>query len=372
MANYVIGKIGKSFKFDKSKFRAADGDIDGLNMVLILARHNPDDTFYIIGQNQWDSSEIENKPKNVISVFKRGIDKLEGIEEDFYLKRMEGIDVKGGIFIDGISGVQYAQEKYSRCKRMNFTIRYIAPMIRYINDSGIKWTYIQTDPRQKMLTFMRDLFNMPSKVITQTSIKQKTQKIDRNGNPIEINLDIPYLGAERISAYNFNVNKGYKFGLDEFIIILNEGEPSLKRYELIEPYLTEDAIVYGKWKDEIYEKDKRFKGPIHPSDIQSIMSHVKYTFIVSIRQKWVTFKYLEMIGHGVIPFFHKNYDSLHLLNVPDFLRVNNKEELNERIEILENDAELYNKMIRELQEQFFTKEVLDGSLMNNEMIGYLK
>jgi hypothetical protein len=372
MANYVIGKIGKSFKFDKSKFKAADGDIDGLNMVLILARHNPDDTFYIIGQNQWDALEIENKPKNVISVFKRDVDKLDKIEEDFYLKRMEGIDVKGGIFIDGISGIRYAQEKYSPHKRMNFAIRYIAPMIRYINDSGIKWTYVQTDPRQKMLTFMRDLFNMPSKVITQTVIKEKTQKIDRNGNPIEIDLDIPYLGAERISAYNFNVNKSFKFGQDELVIILNEGEPCLKRYELIKPYLTDDAIVYGKWKDEIYEKDKRFKGPIHPSELSNILSQVKYTFIVSIRQKWVTFKYLEMIGYGVIPFFHKNYDSLHLLNVPDFLRINDPKELKERIEILENDAELYNKMLRELQEQFFTKEVLDGSLMNEEMIGYLK
>ena len=242
MANYVIGKIGKSFKFDKSKFKAPDGDIDGLNMVLILARHNPDDTFYIVGQNQWDALEIENKPKNVISVFKRDVDKLNKIEEDFYLKRMEGIDVKGGIFIDGISGIRYAQEKYSPHKRMNFAIRYVAPMIRYINDSGIKWTYVQTDPRQKMLTVMHDLFNMPSKVITQTVIKEKTQKIDRNGNHIEIDLDIPYLGAERISAYNFNVNKSFKFGQDELVIILNEGEPCLKRYELIKPYLTDDAI----------------------------------------------------------------------------------------------------------------------------------
>lgn len=174
-----------------------------------------------------------------------------------------------------------------------------------------------------------------------------------------------------ISAYNFNVNKSYKFGQNEFVVILNEGEPKLKRYELIEPYLTENAIVYGKWKDEIYEKDKRFKGPIHPSELSNILSQVKYTFIVSIREEWVTFKYIEMIGYGVIPFFHKNYDSLRLLNVPDLLRVNNPEELKERIEILENDAELYNKMIRELQEQFFTKDVLDGSLMNKKMIGYL-
>lgn len=177
MANYVVGKIGKSFKFDKSKFNAIDGEIDGLNMVLILARHNPDDTFYIIGQNNWDISEIENKPKNVISVFKRGIDKLDDIEEDFYLKRMEGIDVKGGIFIDGISSTKYVLEKYSPSKRLNITIKYIAPIIRYINDSGIKWTYIHTDPRQKLLTNMRDILNMPSKVITQTNINETVEKL---------------------------------------------------------------------------------------------------------------------------------------------------------------------------------------------------
>lgn len=189
---------------------------------------------------------------------------------------------------------------------------------------------------------------------------------------IKIDLEIPYGGTERISAYNFNLNKNYKFGQNEFVVILNEGEPKLKRYDLIEPYLTEDAIVYGKWKDEIYEKDKRFKGPIHPSDISDVLSQVKYTFIVSIREGWVTFKYLEMIGYGVIPFFHKNYDSLRLLDIPDFLRVNNKEELKERIEILENDPKLYDKMIKQLQDKFFTKEVLDGSLMNKEMIGYLQ
>ena len=37
-------------------------------MVLILARHNPDDTFYIVGQNQWDALEIENKIREKLFV----------------------------------------------------------------------------------------------------------------------------------------------------------------------------------------------------------------------------------------------------------------------------------------------------------------
>ena len=42
---YVFGKLGKSIKFDSSKWGAIGGDQDAPELILKLAEQNPNDTF---------------------------------------------------------------------------------------------------------------------------------------------------------------------------------------------------------------------------------------------------------------------------------------------------------------------------------------
>jgi hypothetical protein len=71
--------------------------------------------------------------------------------------------------------------------------------------------------------------------------------------------------------------------------------------------------------------------------------------MISIRDGWVTMKVWELISNGIIPFLHPNYDDQHHIAVPEFLRLSKPEELHERIEQLENDPVLYNKILQECQ-----------------------
>ena len=60
---YVIGKIGKSIKFNPSTWGAIGGDNEAPTLYLKLAELNPDDTFIMIGKS--DLYKMRGLPTNL-------------------------------------------------------------------------------------------------------------------------------------------------------------------------------------------------------------------------------------------------------------------------------------------------------------------
>lgn len=89
------------------------------------------------------------------------------------------------------------------------------------------------------------------------------------------------------------------------------------------------------------------------AEMQDELWNARYAFVCqnSNIKRFVTGKFWDMIYYGIIPFFDKNtYDTQNLLNAPEICRVDNPQELYERVQMLDNDEELYRKTLNELYE----------------------
>jgi hypothetical protein len=137
----------------------------------------------------------------------------------------------------------------------------------------------------------------------------------------------------------------------KFMVVLNEGNNGVtSRYAELKKYVLDyidDVEIYGKWDEETVKDDSRFKGSVKFNELQEMLPAVKYSFMISIKDGWVTMKIWELIAHGIIPFMHPNYDTQKHCKVPDFIRISSPSELHEKIEQLEADPELYKKILDE-------------------------
>lgn len=383
MANFIIGRLGKTFNFDINKSDSVSGDIDAINCTLILARYNPDDTFYIIGPNNWDKTVMMDKPKNVKSVIPANAIKGKILENPLcFVEMLKDIKIDGAILFQSISSnTRYMlpeNEQYNTSTSMlNFVRTYQRPIFCYVEKLKIPYVMFYTDPRQWPISGPYDLRDLPKKILSQTADTRIIKKSLDLSNPAELSdvtLNIDYTGAEKIAAYNINVVKDFSEKRHGKLTILANDDRRNKRIKMLVPYMEydPDLIVYGKWDEKYTNKWQNMKGPIPPTRIRDLYKKEKYTLIIPIEDGWVTFKYLEMIAYGVIPFFHPLYDSQRFLDVPEFIRTKTPEELYQKIEQLEKNPDLYISIITELQDKFLTKDVLDGTFMNNEIMGALK
>lgn len=381
MANFIVGRLGKSFNFDLNKSDSISGDIDAINCVLLLAKHNPNDTFYIIGANNWDKTVMMDKPENVKSIIPANAIKGPILSNPLcFVEMLKDIKIDGGILFQSISSnVKYMMpenEQYNTSQSwLNFVKSYQRPIFCYLEKTKIPYVMFYTDPRQWPLAGPIDLRNLPKKILTQTTdnLKPIKKSFDET-KPLETteySISVEYNGAEKIAAYNINVVKDFSEKRHEKLTLLANDDKRNKRIKQLAPYMQYDPelIVYGKWDEKCTNKWPNLKGPIPPTRIHDLYKKEKYTLIIPIDDGWVTFKYLEMIAYGVIPFFHPTYDSKRFLDVPEYIRIKTPEELYQKIEQLENDPELYLSIITELQEKFLTQDVLDGSFMNNQIMG---
>jgi hypothetical protein len=155
----------------------------------------------------------------------------------------------------------------------------------------------------------------------------------------------------------------------DFMVVLNEGKPS--RYDLLKEWVLDhfnDVEVYGKWEHEAAKEDSRFRGSKHIEEIQSMMSNVKFTFIIPIAKGWTTSKYIEMIHAGVIPFLHPSYDEQRHLPIPEFFRPSTPEEFRKSMNTLLADPTAYEKALNGLRKIVLKPEYYDGTFINDKIM----
>lgn len=397
MKYFAFAKIGKSLKF-ASAYSPTGGDIDAPNGLIALANNNPDKTFYVISRS--DMRRLSDDQYATIFPYANVIDvwadpqfkTFSGDGKDYndpfyhhignYFKHND-INIDACIMFVGQVGTVTIPGKIEQVKDrslfasvIDMTKNYTTPIAIWLNDYKVPYIEIVNDPRYVM-NQSRDIFHLPFRSLGQFDWRYPVSPIksyeDQDRIEPPIMKESTYDGMETLFLINREFPKtDYSNKTDLFNIILNEGAPS--RYNMLNEWVLknfEDVAIYGKWEHEYaqHEMDTRFKGSVQLEETQKIMSRTKYTFIIPIKDGWVTSKYIEMIQAGVIPFLHPSYDGQGHLDIPKLLRPKNSKAMLDTISKLESDPKYYKALIELLQQTFLKPEYYDGSFFSTKVMG---
>lgn len=385
--NIVIGKIGKSTLFDFNKHGSIGGDNDAPNIYLNLAKYNPDINFYMIGKS--DLSRYKGYiPKNIIDVwknFKQQLNEDGSINDDFttewvsnYFKK-NNIKIDTGIMVSGPTGSFSMKNKIKSiryypefAKPIEMLVNYVSPILHFFNESQIPWISILHDPRYYRLG--RDCFNRPKILLSQYNceFKEKHIKNYEEQHPDSFMVDnMKCIYAEQEKT--FLINKSKKTFNDKnikLLIVMNSGKNGgMDRYKELKKYILDDersncCEIYGDWEEEILKSNSQFKGPLKFNLLQDKLKNTKYTFIVPIKEGWTTAKIWEMIQYNIIPFLHPTYDTQNNIQLDEWFRVKDVNDLYNKIDILENNEEKYKKVLHYIQ-SLVKDEDYSGLNLNN-------
>lgn len=399
--NIAFAKLGKSIKF-KGSHTAHGGDGESLGILSALANNNPNDTFYIAGKSDWGKLDLYSQMMmfpygNVINVYDEIPVKtmqtrkcyedpyIQSLNNYFSDKHIDAIVLMvgqvGGVSVPGKTWQIRDTSLIASC--IDMTANYTSPLTVWLNENrlsnrkNIPIIEIINDPRYT-LAQPRDIIFTPEVSLSQYNysyINKTIKNYEEQLPTIPNTVNVTYNGMEKA----FLVGRKFPDNLHNerehrFTIVLNEGKPSryneLKKW-VLDNNVLDDTFVYGKWDEKYTENDLRFKGSLKLEDVQSVMSNTKYTFIIPIKEGWVTSKYIEMIYAGVIPFFHPDYDTQKHINLGIFdnlLRPKTPENLLENINELENTPGLRKMVISELQRMLITDKDLTGENISHEIM----
>jgi len=358
---YLCGKIGKSVKFNIDTWGHGGGDCESPELLRKMAELNPNDTFIIISRNDVDRNRDSlNLPKNLVDVY-NGATQDEKKDYNYITKRLKDVKIDGCFLMSGPTAncnipekswkrteLKHGHKEYA--KSLMVFANYVAPIYNFLNESNIPWVMIANDPRYTRQG--NDLANQPKMILSQYDETIQMQTFDNweDQNYIKNPIKSIYAGMEKMFLIDKQINTKFN-KTKKFMVVLNEGNNgAISRYAELKKYVLDyidDVEIYGKWDEDIIKSDARFKGSVKFAELQSMLPCVKYSFMISIADGWVTMKVWELLSHGIIPFMHPNYDTQKHCNLPDFIRINNPNELHEKIEYLENNPLEYERILNE-------------------------
>lgn len=380
MANVGIGKLGKSMLFASKKWSAIGGDNEASLVYLDLAKKNPQNTYYIIGQSDWRRMPPEFKAQypNVVDIWEH-YDKQKWPREPSdsklnpvccfvyeYLQEAK-INLDYALIMSGpLSGANTSGQMKHWDDGLFYTPlqifqNYAGPIIYYLNKTSLPWLCISCDIRYFPLK-ARDLFNRPKTNISQynkseerwhiKSYEEVLEKVTETEHAEYTGLEtLCLIGKKRFDVEEVLKEKSVKMALlsnGSYASEKNSREDIIKRF-ILDEFPEEDIPIYGDWPEEWTKKYSKFKGKLSYHDIESTFRKVKYTFISPGMAHWVTPKFWEMLNCGCIPFLSPVYDDQHSLPCPEFLRVNTPKELRERIDYLERHPDVYTKLLEKMR-----------------------
>lgn len=382
MLKIGFGKIGKSILFDNKKWGMIGGDAAPSVLLLALAELNPDITFYLIGKSDYSKLSKEDivelvPNNNIVNVWQNS--KAVNKEPDTYVLdyfNKNNIKLDYCVFLSGPSG-QCTLENFMKTIKGGTTAiplysfkNYVGYYTRFLNETKTPYITIAEDPRYTPIK-ARDLIERERLILGQFNETKKIKHLralDDHTN-IHSDIQIKYSGVERITMLGatkpsfdiFTKPRSIKFQI-YMNGVTDTGAEDRKKImdEYVHKYF-KDTKVYGEWDaslyGDIYKKVKM-------TDCVDELYDTKYTLIVPVQKGWVTSKFWKMIQYGIVPFFHKYYDSQKHLKVNEYLRVNSPEELRDKIEELEANEDLYKKIQSELYDML-KDEYYNGLDLNN-------
>jgi hypothetical protein len=412
--NVLIGKIGKSIKFKNLHINT--GDDTGMILFSTMSRMIPEWNFYFCGPN--DLSKLTQAEydylfpnHNVHSVFVKAR-QIPGyppgtVTHDPTVENIvnNGIHIDFAIMFTGyvgatcLSNVIRKRDGEYRLSLQAFK-NYVGAYVHVLNCLQCPLYTIAEDPRYITVN-AKELFNRERLVFTQmpdTSIRTHESFIVsyddyvKTGNCITKDIKCTYGGVEKIflmaidTAWreHIDIERKLKNTRNPKCIVLSNGHGTANinggntiqdgRLSGYKQYIIDglagsrydDTKIYGKWSDEALSTypqiiDKKI------IELDDEIADAKYTFIYSIIPGFVTIKPYEMIIKGLLPFIHPEYDCNHLLGLPEYLYVKDPQDFKAKMMELDNDDELYKKLLNECFDAI-KPEYIDGTYVINNML----
>lgn len=395
----AIGKFGRSLFFDKEYLKTLNGDLAPMITYRILAKKYPQHTFYLIGASDLYKSAKNDHlrkqndiPSNIVDVFQEA--KRMNLDAPIYERlvtyiRDKNITFDYGIFFQGPDFPISIPVQGIKC--LEIQKNYCATLINVIDNFKFPYIIVNEDPRYVPICTM-DLVNDESCVLSmidgQFPVKRIVTYDDVKSRRDHV-LDYVYTGIERISIYNLKKHdfrnhqdfvisdnklafakvSNHYCKKDKIFMACNYSDNKFKEVKKFVLDTFPDTIVYGKGYPE-----NKIKGIEHNfvnkpmSQLQDKLWNSKYTFIPSFLKdlpQFVTIKFWEMCTYGILSFVNKNgYDIDCLQPIPDFFRVESPQEFKEKIDLLENDSDLYQKYINQIYD-LLDDSYFDGRFIEN-------
>lgn len=383
----LIGKLGRSIYFDKSKWGLIGGDDAPYKLYVHLAKHYPEHNFYMLGRSDLQRAKKKEKlPSNLIDLWESFPINYKGYSHEWIIDSTKNLKADIGIFFAGPVGstnipeVNVLRSDHTKTAKVLLMFeRYSAPILHYLNVKKTPHFIINEDPRYAPM-LCRDLIQDEAFQLSQYNGVLKQKKIKSYDEPhivLPKMTEFRYSGVETIHMIDEKKIDWRKFDKhNRMMLVLNEGGRGGHggRGPIVEEWiLSHDPSVkiYGKWKDEWMEKYPGNFLPTKMSDLVDDMNSTRYTFIIPAQKHWVTAKYWNSIEYGMIPFFHPTYDTQHNLKVPDLLRPKSPQEMWDTIEQLDNDPDKMKKLKQYLWLQL-KDEYYDGSFIRKLMSDSIK
>ena len=374
----AIGKLGRSIKFGRHLWKDGAGNNEPATLFSAIANAHPENTYVLIGKSDFSRCKQEYRDywfphNNVIDAWK-GFNAKVDDPTTFPFNAVGHMNFDYAIINGGICSEINTRgmfNKYSKktgevldeiANPLGMFAMGVGPVLYFLNKTNVKWVNFPADARQLPIVAY-DLFN--PQVATLATI-EKTEKVNQfvgYGNQnVTTREDVAVYGMPEFLCLLDPEHKGknwFKNRVEKDIKVgfFFHKYKDKKRYTAIKKYFDvfdEDEVsVFGKWEEELASGDERFKGSKTFDETQEILPRIKYTICYPIVKGDISAKWVESIRAGIIPFFDANYDEDKLLveyhKVPEFLYVKNAAEFKEKVEILENDPEKYNKMLNILE-----------------------
>jgi hypothetical protein len=403
--NIACGKIGKSTQFNREHWSSPIAPNESPVFYQTIATLNPQNIYYFVGKTDYSRLSTEMKKwvtphDNIVNIwdfFDKTKDDPITFPYEYFLKNNIKIDF--GMFYSGsVAAVNIPELVYKKDKAGNMKDEYVkvletyknyaAPVVDYLNRSGIKYFTMSPDPRYVPIGFVeknQDILNVEKFSMTLFDGTREVQRFKSFENQNEFNnhkVDCFYTAIEAVILMGLEKSEPMSLNKAKGLVIFHNdgGTKELDRGKVIKEYVLDngfaDAEIIGKWDDKYTDPDSkfydaRFKGPVTFEELQKILPEVKYTFMVPIERGAVSMKFWESVHNNVVPFMHDFYDTDKYLKCPDFIRIKDATDLKQKIDFLEANPEEYYKLRQQLT-SMLTEEMYNGTFINNMVNKYIQ
>lgn len=400
MARIGYMKIGRTMHLDSRKWGFVGGDDEPPLVLKTLARRNPQDTYVIVGFNSgWETAKDEY-PSNVenpwvhMTDVRAALGKANTSDEVYEAfmnselhRQFHGLDAlivwagQSGTSNTAIPKVGSTWMSGDLVTPLQSQIRQSAYATIGINvfreRNPLKYEEIWLNPDPRNVPKMRDL-KWPQRhpILTQYNFTE-TRKFERytdtrspeacgfelaqwEGDHLWTagqehqysRLEICGVTPEHISHHRAAYEGRRRFGL-----FINEARTYVKhaRGPIVKNWVLplEPDFIHGKWSDG-HDKPENLGRTITPApweDYYPLLRSVKSTLTTpSSGSGWATTKPWQAFATKTVCFFHPEYDTQNniLRDLPPFtrhyLRVESPAELQARVDAVDSDHELWEKL----------------------------
>lgn len=284
-----------------------------------------------------------------------------------------------------------------------------APFLHCLNIQNFPWYWISTDDRLITRKYREDMFNMPQKILGQWNAEYKwlcAPSYNDVQTRIERVLKVSYNQMQKLNLVGLSENAIIDPATSrntKMVVVANQttysNDPSCHRFKELKEWILDKeegqsenlTQIIGDWdnsfkcnyrsniakemqtfnlrKDISHEDQyyKQFIGKVKPKELDNYFRNARYTLCLPVISGYLTWKYLEAIVSGVLPFIPPFYDEQHNeIMDQHVIRVSSPEDLYEKIEYFESHPEHRYNVVRELQNRWI-KPCLDGHFLKCEL-----